>query len=109
MKYIQSRILDVIFILSRNVDLRLLLNEEEAIRKFLKGIYLLIKAFPSINEDIFEFVRTIKTNIDHIIIDINTNNKVKKMLDRMHYFIEIVLLKSYTNKNTMFILLSKSK
>jgi hypothetical protein len=109
MKYIQSRILDLIFNLSRNVDLRLLMNSEETILKLLKGLYLLIKAFPAFNDDILVFLKTIKNNLDYVITDMNTNNKVKKSLDRMNYFIESVLLKSYSNKNTMFILMSKDK
>ena len=109
LKYIYFRILDILFNLSRNIDLRLLMKNEKDISLFFKGIYLLIKAFPGLNEEIINFLNLIKNRIDYLISDNTTNNNVKKMLDRMFYFIDIALIKSrYENKNTSFIIVSNN-
>jgi hypothetical protein len=103
-RYFHTRVLDVIFIFSKNVDLREVFTSEESVSKFLKGIFLLVKAFPKANEDILQFLNTIKNNINYLINDHYLNSKAKVMLDRALYFIENIIINSdFMNENTLYI------
>jgi hypothetical protein len=103
-KYIHTRILDILFMVSKSVDLKGVLVTDDNVNKFLKGLYLFIKAFPKLSEEMVNYINSIKVKIDAIITGSHLSNDLKKKLDRMYYFIEISLIKSdYYNKNTMFI------
>lgn len=102
-KYIYTRILDILFVLGKNVDLRQVLVNEENVTKFLKGVYLLVKAFPKLNEDILEFLKTVRGNVNYIVSDVNLNSKTQKMMERTFYFLENIIIKSeFENKNTLY-------
>lgn len=102
-KYIHSRILDVLFIFKKNVELRQVLTTEENIIKFVKGFYMLFKAFPKLSEDQLSFVSYLKENISYLISDYYLRITAEKMIDRTTYFVENAMIKSeYQNKNTMF-------
>lgn len=104
LKYIYTRMLDILFIFNKNVDLRSVLTNENNINKFIKGIYLLFKAFPKQNEELQSFLNYIKSNIDNWISDNNLNITTKRMLDKLFYFVERVIINSdYLNKNTLYI------
>lgn len=102
--YIYTRILDVLFVIKKNVDLRKILINESNINMFFKGIYLLFKAFPKLNEELTSFVNYLKENINLWISDYYLNNYTRKLMDKTVYFIEKFLVDSdYFNKNTNYI------
>lgn len=103
-KYIYTRILDVLFIFNKNIDLRSILTKEENIFKFFKAIYLLFKAFPKLNEELLLFTNNIKNNLNYWITDYTLNLTAKKMMDRLMNFIDKIMINSdYRNKNTLII------
>lgn len=103
-KYIYTRMLDMIYIMKKSVDLRTVLTTEENIAKFMKGVYLIFKAFPKLNEDQVSFINYLKDNLNYWISDYNLNSFTRKMVDRTNHFVEKVFSRSdYYNENTLFI------
>jgi hypothetical protein len=109
LKYIYTRILDIFFILQKNVDLRTIFINEDNISNFFKAIYLIFKAFPKCCEEFQHFIQYCSKTIKYCISDYNLLNFTEKVIDRMTLFIEKVIVKSdYQNKNTMLIKYNKN-
>jgi len=102
LKYIYTRILDILFILKKNVDFRAILTSEENIDKLCKGIYLLYKAFPKLNEEFNMFVIYLKENITLWVSNSDLKNYANRILDRLSYFVDRILIRSeFKNENTL--------
>jgi hypothetical protein len=104
LNYIYTRILDILFLFQKNVDLKMVLTNESNVDKFLKGIYLLFKAFPGMSGEFMNFACFIKENLKVYITDTSLYNYAIKSIDKLLYFSEKVLVKSqYYNKNSLFL------
>ena len=110
LKYIYTRILDILFILRKNVDLRDLLTTEDNVNKLCKGIYLLYKAFPKLHEEFTSFMNYLKENVVNCASNYDLRNYASRMLDRLSYFTERVMIGSeYNNENILHVELLKEK
>ena len=103
-KYIYTKILDVLYMLKKTIDLRTIFTNENKVSKFIKGLFLLFKAFPKLDEDFMGFVNYLKNSISNLINDYSLSNYTKEQIDKLVRFINGQMKNStYRNNNTFFI------
>lgn len=104
LKYIYTKLLDVLFIFRKTIDLRTILINEENISKFIKGLFLLFKAFPHLDEDFLAFIKYLKNSVSNLINDYSLANYAKEQIEKLMKFTSRKLKNSnYRNTNTFFI------
>jgi hypothetical protein len=107
-KYIHSRILDILFVLKKSIDLKIVFTKDELSQKFLKGIYLFFKAFPQNSEEILSFLNHLKSNVNNLCSDYTQNNKLKTMINKTLIFLQNTIIDgNYCNENTLYYNLNK--
>lgn len=104
LKFIYTKLLDVLFIFRKTIDLRTILINEENISKFIKGLFLLFKAFPHLDEDFIAFIKYLKNSVSNLINDYSLANYAKEQIEKLMKFTSRKLKNSnYRNTNTFFI------
>ena len=98
---------DVLFIFQRIIDLKNLFDSEENVNKFVRGIFLIFKAFPIASDDTKQFLNFLKKESDSLINKNNDSliNHTKEKIEKLYKFIhkEIFKNEKYKNKNTDFV------
>jgi len=101
LKYSLQRINDILSILKK-IDLNKFLVELEFIEKLLKGLFLFIKAFPNLSENIIDYIKcNLKENIEFISNDIKLKNSINLLIDETLFFVQnFIIDQNYVNLYT---------
>ena len=98
---------DFFFIFQRTIDLKNLLDSEENVNKFGRGVFLIFKAFPIATDDTKQFLIFLKKESDALINKNNYSliNHTKEKIEKLCKFINSEIFKNekYKNKNTNFV------
>ena len=98
---------DFFFIFQRTIDLKNLFDSEENVNKFVRGVFLIFKAFPIASDDTKQFLNFLKKESDSLINKNNYSliNHTKEKIEKLCKFInkEIFKNEKYKNKNTNFV------
>ena len=98
---------DFFFIFQRTIDLKNLFDSEENVNKFVRGVFLIFKAFPIASDDTKQFLNFLKKESDSLTNKNNYSliNHTKEKIEKLCKFInkEIFKNEKYKNKNTNFV------
>ena len=98
---------DVLFIFQRTIDLKNLFDSEDNVNKFVRGVFLIFKAFPIASDDSKQFLYFLKKESDSLINKNNDSliNHTKEKIEKLYKFIHKEIFKNgkYKNKNTDFV------
>ena len=97
-KYING--LDMLNCLQKVINLRELLKNEKNVDKFILGIYLFYKAYPSSKIEMKNFINFLSKEIKNSL-EKNTKDKIENLCNfiKKEFFVN----DSYKNKNTQFV------
>ena len=98
---------DVLFIFQRTIDLKNLFDSEDNVNKFVRGVFLIFKAFPIASDDTKQFLNFLKKESDSLINKNNDSliNHTKEKIEKLYKFIHKEILKNekYKNKNSDYV------
>ena len=97
--YIKSR--DILFTFEKVIGIQKILVNEDYENKFIKGLYLIAKAFPKVNNDVKVFVELLIKTLKEKKFRKTTIEKFEKLFKFM--IIEFFENKNYRNLNTLYI------